>query len=60
MPASHARLGRPRSRGLLLPRRRRRRSGVASETNMSGTRRAPVNGARLSQTRESAGRPHTC
>eukprot|EP00969_Alexandrium_andersonii_P278128 12294681-Alexandrium_andersonii.AAC.1 len=55
MPALHARLGRPRSRGLLLPERRQRRSGVASETNTSGTRRVAVDGTMLSRTRGSAG-----
>eukprot|EP00969_Alexandrium_andersonii_P085602 3774007-Alexandrium_andersonii.AAC.1 len=57
MPALLARLGRPRSRGLPLLKKRRRRSGVAPETSMFGTRRIPVSGATSSRTRESAGRP---
>eukprot|EP00969_Alexandrium_andersonii_P226853 10017617-Alexandrium_andersonii.AAC.1 len=59
MPASHARVGRPRSRGLPLLKKQRRRSGIASETSTSGTRRVPVSGAMSSRTRESAGRRHT-
>eukprot|EP00969_Alexandrium_andersonii_P348655 15416520-Alexandrium_andersonii.AAC.1 len=59
MLASHARLGRPRSRGRPLLKKQRRRGGVASETSTSGTRRSPVSGTLSSRTRESAGGPHT-